>query len=390
MRLRSQISARSAVLVLALLAVSSGAATFALAKGGPPAARAAQAAKGRAGISASFPLNQGFYGAAQWHGGCQARVGLCGTALVPKGFNGVVVSVQRIATHRYLNGRNFKSRRLVYRAAALLSRPRRGKRAQPARWFYRLPLPRPDGQYAVRVMAVNRAHKVMRARATRTLTFTIDTVAPAAPLVTAGPAGATSASSASFSFAGQESGLSYRCQLDGQSWGPCAAPATYAGLGAGTHTFVVEAIDRAGNVSAPAQRSWLITANPAVPAPATPPSAGVPFTITGDVSGLLSPGAPARAIPLKLTNPNDATIFVTGLTASLQASSLPAGCAASNYRIAPASIPGTGITVPAHASVTLPVQGAAAPTIQLIETFTNQDACERASLVLGYAGSAHS
>jgi hypothetical protein len=78
------------------------------------------------------------------------------------------------------------------------------------------------------------------------------------------------------------------------------------------------------------------------------------------------------------------------VTISLNASSLPAGCAANSYKITQPSIPSGGVSVPANGSVTLPTQGATTGSIQMVDTHTNQDACKNALLKLDYSGSAHS
>lgn len=114
------------------------------------------------------------------------------------------------------------------------------------------------------------------------------------------------------------------------------------------------------------------------------------FVITGQPEGTLYPGGAALPIPLKLFNPNPLPIDVTALTVSVVAS--PAGCSAEeNLRITQSSASGsTPIVVPADGSVTLPAQGASAPTIQFLNLPVNQDACKSASFPLDYSGSAHS
>ena len=75
---------------------------------------------------------------------------------------------------------------------------------------------------------------------------------------------------------------------------------------------------------------------------------------------------------------------------TLASSSLPAGCSASGYVVNQASIPTAGVAVPPNGSVSLPAQGATLPSIEMIDTGSNQDACQNAQLQLSYAGSAHS
>ena len=88
--------------------------------------------------------------------------------------------------------------------------------------------------------------------------FTVDATAPPSPTIDSGPSGATSSTSASFGFSDSESGVSFRCQLDGGGFGACSSPQGYSGLSQGAHSFQVKARDAAGNESAAASRSWTV------------------------------------------------------------------------------------------------------------------------------------
>lgn len=172
----------------------------------------------------------------------------------------------------------------------------------------------------------------------------------------------------------------------------------------GRYTVRVRATDRLGNTTSRAARASTRPAGPAasftiIPSPSpTPPTTGpgqqlpgVAFSITGSAPASLYPGAPAAAIPVTLENPNSAAITVTNVTATLNASGVPAGCQAGWFAIGQSNISASQpVTVPANGSVTLPAQGASAPTIQLTDSHTNQDACQNAHLTLTYTGSAHS
>src|SRR5450755_4255639 len=115
------------------------------------------------------------------------------------------------------------------------------------------------------------------------------------------------------------------------------------------------------------------------------------FTISGNASATLLPGAAARPIVARLSNPNGVPIFVTSLTTGLGPTNLPAGCHAGDFQITPSSVSTAHpVHVPARGSVTLPAQGASAPTIRVLDTSANQNACANATLRLGYTGSAHS
>ncbi len=131
---------------------------------------------------------------------------------------------------------------------------------------------------------------------------------------------------------------------------------------------------------------------PPPPPPPPPPTepGGMPFGISGSVSGLV-PGA-TKVIALRLANPNSVPIHVTRVTVSVSADSSPPGCSsAANLVLYQA----TGITsaapvaVPARGSVTV-TTFPRAPKIGFRNLHSNQDACKKTTFRLIYTGSAHS
>ncbi len=80
----------------------------------------------------------------------------------------------------------------------------------------------------------------------------------ATPRIAAGPSGATSATSATFSFTVGARGDTLECSLDGAAYATCTSPKTYGGLADGTHTFRVR--DRNARLGAgdPATRTWTV------------------------------------------------------------------------------------------------------------------------------------
>ena len=91
-----------------------------------------------------------------------------------------------------------------------------------------------------------------------TFTWTVDTTAPNTT-ITAKPANVTNMTSASFSFGSTEGGSVFSCRIDGGSFSFCTSPKAYSGLGGGSHSFEVRALDGAGNSDAsPAAFSWTI------------------------------------------------------------------------------------------------------------------------------------
>jgi hypothetical protein len=412
-------------------------------------------------IGISFPANGGVYGGARWSAGCTAAAGACGTATDPSGVSSVVVSIRQSSTGRYWNGSAFSSLLETYFQAKLVTT------SAGANWSYALPLPSPDGQYTLHARATDSLGNTTPAGSPSVSVFTIDSAPPPAPTITSQPANPTNQTTASLGFSDSEAGtsLTFMCKLDSGSYIACTSPASYSGLTQGSHTFHVDAIDAAGNVSAPATYTWVVITTPP-PAPtitskptnpttstaatftftdsqspvtfqcqidssawssctspvtytglgvanhtfsvravdtvgnistatsytwAIQSSSGQPFTISGNAVGLLYPGAAAQALAIKLSNPNNAPIFVTALSATLSSTGLPAGCPTANFAVTQSNVSSTStVQVPANGSVTLPAQGVSAPTVQMLDTHVNQNACAGATLTFSYNGSAHS
>jgi hypothetical protein len=120
-----------------------------------------------------------------------------------------------------------------------------------------------------------------------TITWTVDTIAPAAPTVTrtSPTANPTTSTSQTISFSG-ELGGTYQCKLDSGSTGPCpSSPATLGPLSGGSHTYAVTQTDAAGNVSAAGSVTWTIGTGPAQPtvsrtSPTTSPTNSTTQTIS--------------------------------------------------------------------------------------------------------------
>ncbi len=130
--------------------------------------------------------------------------------------------------------------------------------------------------------------------------FTSWTVVDSTPpetTITDGPSGTTPATSASFSFSADEP-ASFECSLDAAAYTSCSTPQSYSGLTTGSHTFLVRALDPAGNVDpTPASRTWTISL-----APTNDPFAAAQAIVgsSGKVSGTTlyatkEPGEPAHA-----------------------------------------------------------------------------------------------
>ena len=129
--------------------------------------------------------------------------------------------------------------------------------------------------------------------------WTVDTTAPADPVITSAPPSRTGDTTATFSFTG-EPGATYECALDGYYIGwrlypnyrPCTSPITYTGVSAGSHTFNVRQIDAAGNYSmSSATKTW--TVGSISPSSITAAPSGVVSTTTASVAFTIAPDTAA-------------------------------------------------------------------------------------------------
>jgi len=154
--------------------------------------------------------------------------------------------------------------------------------------------------------------------------------------------------------------------------------------------YLVASGKDAGNVTRYAYASVQLVIN----------TSGSPFTISGNLSGLLAPG---RTLPLalNLTNPNKKSLSVTNLSVTVQsvtrtsfAISHSQPCLISDYAVVQYSGP-YPLVVPGSSTKTLTELGVPAgqwPQIQLINkpgpsAANNQDGCKGATLSLSYSGS---
>jgi hypothetical protein len=93
-------------------------------------------------------------------------------------------------------------------------------------------------------------------------TWIIDTTPPTAS-VTQKPTNPTASATATFAFTGSDNvtpsnKLTFEVSLDGSTFTAAPSPFVYANLALGSHTFEVEAIDQAGNVSSAVSYTWTI------------------------------------------------------------------------------------------------------------------------------------
>ncbi|HEY4019999.1 MAG TPA: hypothetical protein VGM75_15010 [Pseudonocardiaceae bacterium] len=112
---------------------------------------------------------------------------------------------------------------------------------------------------------------------------------------------------------------------------------------------------------------------------------GKPFTISGNLTGTLAPGVPARPLNLTLINPNNQKLSITNLAVTVSGTSScgPANFAVTQYS---GSYP---LNLAANQTATLTQLGvptSALPTVGMRDLSTNQDACKGVTVNLVYSG----
>ncbi|MGH9154704.1 MAG: hypothetical protein ACRD1K_02355 [Acidimicrobiales bacterium] len=90
--------------------------------------------------------------------------------------------------------------------------------------------------------------------------------APPAPTITTGPTGPAASTAASFTYKDSQSGVTFKCALDGAHLDTCPSSGrTYTSLAQGPHTFSVAAQAGNSDLSPRATRAWTVdTAAPAL------------------------------------------------------------------------------------------------------------------------------
>ena len=112
--------------------------------------------------------------------------------------------------------------------------------------------------------------------------WTVDTVAPGAPVLSGAPTGSTNSTSANISVTAAI-GSTLSCSINGGEYGSCAG-LEMNGLTDGAYSVSVTATDGAGNTSAPATASWTVD----TAAPSAPQLSGAPASLTSSKSASIS------------------------------------------------------------------------------------------------------
>jgi hypothetical protein len=328
-------------------------------------------------VTITFPADGGDYNAAGWAAGC-SPAGICGmTSANDATVASVTVAIYEASTGRYWNGSSFTERFPQYNLATGTST-----------WNYPFS-PSANTIYTVYAQATNR----FGTSRPEVVSFRYDTVPPREPVVISHPPSTTTSTSASFEFL-DSSGphLTFYCYLDAGTAAPCTgrtddedAPVVvghqdYSGLATGPHCFYVYATDEAGNQSPTADYCWTITL-----------LTSTNFSVGGNLTSPLYPGT-SEPLDLTFTNPNSSAITIAsgGITSSnITITSNKVGCTASNFEVSQGLT--SAVTIPANQASPISLQSLSVPppdwpVIEMVDTDTDQDACEGATLTLTYSG----
>jgi hypothetical protein len=241
--------------------------------------------------------------------------------------------------------------------------------------------------------SIHRAHHVAR---------------PAAPVIVTHPANPTRVRTATFTFTDTSWPVTFRCALDTVTTRRCTPYAIsdpdlsgkprhrsegeqrYTDLAYGPHCFYVYATNAAGHAGPTTVFCWSIL----------PPPGRFPFphhhrtenfTVGGDLPTPLYPGI-SEPDDLTFTNPNASPIAIASGAISgsnITITTNRAGCSASNFAVVQGLT--ASVTVPAHQLTPISLSDLLVPegdwpVIEMLDTSTNQDACEGATLTLTYSG----
>lgn len=120
--------------------------------------------------------------------------------------------------------------------------------------------------------------------------WTVD-LTPPDTIVDQQPPALTNATAATFAFHSSDASATFQCALNGGAFAACSSPRSYAGLGDGTRTFSVRAIDAAGNVDLVSHTvTWKVDTQPPATTISGGPSGatnatGASFTLTSSEPG---------------------------------------------------------------------------------------------------------
>lgn len=317
-------------------------------------------------IGITFPAAGGFYRAGAWNAGC-SPTGICGAATDSRGVASVRVAVRRHSSGKYWNGSAFAATSALFNTASGASS-----------WRYALALPA-DGAYTVYARATDGVGNATAAADQMSRTFTVDTVAPPAPVITKSPDDPTSKDNAHFAFSDAEPAVSFACALDDGTPSSCGSNVEYSQLAVGEHCFRVTAADRAGNVSTPTSFCWTIVVDK-------------DFEVTGSTELLFHPGR-TQSVNLAIGNPFNFDLKVIGVSIVVEDETTKDGspnpdCVGSDNLVVSREFGGP-VIVPRNATRSLQQLGVHEddwPQLHMPDLPVNQDGCKRTTFKLTYTG----
>ena len=132
-----------------------------------------------------------------------------------------------------------------------------------------------DGTHTLFVESIDAAGNVSPERG---YAWTVDTTAPAAPVVATAPDQTTASHTATFELS-SEPGASLQCSLDHAPYTACASTVELQDLATGAHTLDVRQVDAAGNTGTPLHYAWTVTRTQARSQTATHLTSQVPASL---------------------------------------------------------------------------------------------------------------
>lgn len=348
---------------------------------GPEATRTWEVDRRAPTVTIAFPTATRPYTAATWEAGCANHGGACGSAGDTHGVARVTVAVRNNDTGTWFGGLVFTATTAVWLVAVGTDD-----------WHLAVPLP-PDGNYTTFARATDSvANETAETSATRR-SFSVDTTPPAPPVFTLTPDDPSTSTMARFRAAqapgaADPSEVRVRCTLDAGTSRNCRETITYSRLGFGQHCVSAVALDAISNTSARTEFCWDVIVDHG-------------FALAGDVVGELAPDV-ERRVDIAVTNPFAFPLRLLTLDTTIKAATTQVGDPATpnprcdgltNFAVGQqldtASLP--AIVIPAGTTRTLSALGIARdrwPRVLMKNLSTNQDACQRTRITLGFSGTA--
>jgi len=231
------------------------------------------------------------------------------------------------------------------------------------------------GVLGLAVTASLAAPKPAPAPAPPTTTTVVDTTPPPAPVFADKPADPSTGRNAHFTLSDDEANVTFRCRLDGGSFGTCNKEVNYNNLDFGEHCLDARAADAAGNLSPVTTWCWSIVLQGG-------------FPISGSITQPFAPGV-TRPLNLVIGNPFSFTIRVTSVAVSVGSTDKDGCVGTANFTVTKGLT--STVDVPRNTTRSLQQLGideSAWPTVTMPNLATNQDACKGATLSLTYTGQA--